>query len=64
MRIAAKGVGQNDIRTGIDKLLVQLDDLTGAIRRPELRGLTRSEPGLEIVGAGGAVGQKHAIGCE
>ena len=58
MTVAAEGVGEDDVRTGLDELAMQLDDPLGMVRDPELGWLTRFETDLEIVRSRRPVGEQ------
>ena len=51
MPIATKGVGEDDVGTGINELLVQQRDSLGMIGDPKLGWFARRETHLEIIGA-------------
>jgi hypothetical protein len=64
MRIAAEGVGQDDVGARVHEPLVQPRYLLGALDGPEFWRLSRRKPGLEVVRACGTVGQQNAFAGE
>jgi len=64
MPVAAEGVGEDDVGTGLDELSVQIDDALGMIGDPELGWLTGFETDLEVVRPRGAVGEERTAECE
>jgi hypothetical protein len=60
--IASERVGENDVGTRVDELLMQVTHLFGMIRVPELRRIAGAEPTLEVVRSRGAVCQQCAAG--
>jgi hypothetical protein len=55
---AAEGVGQNDVRAGVDEGAVLAAHLVGLVDVPQLGRVTGGQPGREEVGPGGAVGEQ------
>ena len=64
MAVAAEGVGEDDVRTSLDELAMQLDDPLRLIRDPELGWLTRFEPDPEVVRSRRPVGEEWSAGRE
>ena len=58
---SAKAVGQYDIRAGIDKILMQLDDFLRRVFVPKLRRLAGFQPHGKQVGACCAIGEQNAL---
>ena len=58
---SAEGIGQDDIRAGIDEILVQLDDTVRVRFEPHFRRLAGFEAHVEQIGAGRAVGEQDAF---
>ena len=61
MRIAPKGVGQDDVGPGIDKTLMQCLHALGMIEVPELGWFARSEAAFEVVGASRSISEKDPV---
>jgi hypothetical protein len=62
MTVAAERVGQDDVGTRIDELLVQRAHLLGVIGVPELGRITGTKATFEVVGARRPVGEQGATG--
>jgi len=62
--VSAKSVGENDIGASLDEFAVELTHPLRMLEIPHLRRIARHQAHLEIVGAGGAVGQKPGTGVE
>jgi hypothetical protein len=56
MAVTSEGVRENDVASGIDKLLMHHFDAFGVIGDPELRRLARGESQRKIVRARRAIG--------
>jgi hypothetical protein len=64
MPITAKGVGENDVGTRIDELLMEQCDALWVIGNPKLGRLSRCETHFEIIGAGSTICQEHRRCCK
>ena len=62
LAVAAERVGQDDVGASFDELPVQIHHLVGSLDGPELRRVTRHQPGSEVVRAGGAIGEQDPSG--
>ena len=62
--IAAEGVGQDDVGARLDELAVQRAHAVGKLEIPDFRRVARDEAHLEIIGAGGTVGEEPGPGIE
>ena len=60
----AERVGEDDVGARVDEPAVQVLHPVGMVDVPELGRLTGVEAHPEVVGAGGAVGEQHALGGE
>ena len=58
--VASETIGEDDVRTGIHKALVERRYSFGLIEVPELWRLPRFQAGREVIGARGTVGQQHS----
>ena len=64
MPIAAKGVGENDVGTRIDKLLMEQRYALWIVGNPKFWRLALGETHFEIIGAGSAICQEHRRCCK
>ena len=60
--VAAKGVGQHNVGACLDEAAVQRAHAVGVFEIPHFRGITGLKPHLEVIGAGGAIGQQPRAG--
>ena len=58
MAVAAEGIGQDDIGPGFDEAAVQVAHPFGMLEVPHFRRIARFQAHLEVIGAGGAIGQE------
>ena len=58
---AAEGVGEDDVGAGVDEILVQAGDRLGRGLVQQFRRLAGLQPHGEQIGAGGAIGEQHAL---
>ena len=64
MPITAKGVGENDVGTRIDELLMEQCDALWMVGNPKFWRLARGETHFEIIGAGSTIRQEHRRCCK
>ena len=58
MPVAAECIGQDDVRPGGDEAAVQVAHPFGMLEVPHFRRIARFQAHLEVIGAGGAIGQE------
>jgi len=58
--VAPERVGQDDVGTGLDELLMECPNLLGLIQVPELWWVAGPETTLEVVGAGRPIREESA----
>ena len=62
--VAAKGIGQEDIRSGVHRRAVQAADIVGMLDIPHLGGIARRQAHVEQIGSGRAIGHQPVAGCK
>ena len=62
--VAAEGVGEDDIGAGLDEAAMQCAHAFGMLDIPHFRRVAGDETHLEIIGAGGPIGEKPRAGVE
>ena len=58
--VATKGIGEDDVGAAVDKALMQIFDALGMVEVPKLWRFARPKAALEIVGAGGTIGEQYS----